>query len=169
MFRPWSVHDRSCLIGASMPMICSVASLAPMRRCIATGATRQPLRRGSSPSSCYPCCWCCRMVAGAGRMDDVARRGDRGGPGMDGARSRHRPGHGIADGLSLMAPRRWLAPWAQLGRLDGFHRPVRRRLGAAVTVAAEGGTPALFDNIFQGFIGPMFLVAGSLHGHGQRS
>ena len=44
------------------PMICSVASLAPMRRCIATGATRRPTS-WAFPSSCSPCCWCCRCGA----------------------------------------------------------------------------------------------------------
>jgi uncharacterized membrane protein YGL010W len=33
----------------------------------------------------------------------------------------------------------------------------------------EGKRPALLDNIFQGFIGPMFLVAGTLVVVGQRS
>ena len=94
-------------------------------------------------------------------MDDVARRGDRGGRGLDGARPRHRPGHAEALAGALGSTSAfWMAfialfvgGWAL--QFVGHHY--------------EGKRPALLDNIFQGFIGPMFLVAESLVVMGQRS
>ncbi len=106
------------------------------------------------------------------RLDAVARRGDRGGRGLDGPRSRHRPRHGDCSWPLPGSPRKALA--GALGSASAVWMAfiVLFVGGWALQFLGhhyEGKRPALLDNIFQAFIGPMFLVAEAMVVMGQRT
>ncbi|TMJ27716.1 MAG: DUF962 domain-containing protein [Alphaproteobacteria bacterium] len=72
---------------------------------------------------------------------------------------------------ALMAPA-WYAAEALAGALGPSSTVVAFGAGWALQFLGhhyEGKRPALLDNIFQGFVGPMFLVAESLVASGYRA
>ena len=144
-----------------------------MRRCIATGATRRPtswaFRSSSFSLLLVLSLWRFELLGREWTMSlAVAIVAVLGWMALD---------LGIGLVMALLMAVAWFAAEALAGALGSASAVWMAFIALFVGGWAlqfvghhyEGKRPALLDNIFQGFIGPMFLVAESLVVMGQRS